>query len=366
MEGFADPSDGYFDISEFLASKQGFLPIPILITEPAVGYGAGVAVGYFHDKLTGKEVYEPDMDESKPGRRVPPSMTGAAAAGTENGTRIFGLMHFGVWDNDNIRYTGILGHSKINMQFYGLDGGSGSGSSHPVKFSTKANALLQKILFRAGKSDLFIGTKYIYLGTDTEFDTSFIPIPGLPNINVNENSAGLGLVLEYDSRNSIFTPDQGISAGFEALAYRTAWGSDEEFNKYDMRVLYYTPLTKSFYLGLRGDAKVTDGRAPFYEYPFIDLRGIPVMRYQGEQVLVGEAELRWDVTPRWSAVIFGGAGVTKSPDLGFAESGTVLSKGLGFRYFIARRLGMRIGIDIASGPEDTAFYITVGSAWGRF
>ena len=37
--------------------------------------------------------------------------------------------------------------------------------------------------------------------------------------------------------------------------------------------------------------------------------------------------------------------------------------GVGFRYLIARRLGMYMGADIAKGPEDTAFYIQAGSAW---
>ena len=44
-----DPEDGKFDISDYLASARGFLPIPIIITEPAVGFGLGAAVAYFHE-----------------------------------------------------------------------------------------------------------------------------------------------------------------------------------------------------------------------------------------------------------------------------------------------------------------------------
>jgi hypothetical protein len=36
--------------------------------------------------------------------------------------------------------------------------------------------------------------------------------------------------------------------------------------------------------------------------------------------------------------------------------------GGGFRRLIARRLGMYMGIDVAKGPEDTAYYIQAGSA----
>jgi hypothetical protein len=37
--------------------------------------------------------------------------------------------------------------------------------------------------------------------------------------------------------------------------------------------------------------------------------------------------------------------------------------GGGMRYLIARRLGLQAGFDVARGPEDTVFYLTVGSAW---
>jgi len=43
MDGFTDPADGMFDVSDWLAEKKGFFPVPMIITEPAVGYGAGRA-----------------------------------------------------------------------------------------------------------------------------------------------------------------------------------------------------------------------------------------------------------------------------------------------------------------------------------
>ena len=37
--------------------------------------------------------------------------------------------------------------------------------------------------------------------------------------------------------------------------------------------------------------------------------------------------------------------------------------GVGFRYLLARRLGLAAGFDIARGPEDTTLVITFGNAW---
>ena len=37
-QGFTDPEDGALDMSEFVIDYKGFLPVPLIITEPAVGY----------------------------------------------------------------------------------------------------------------------------------------------------------------------------------------------------------------------------------------------------------------------------------------------------------------------------------------
>ena len=34
---FLDPQDGQLDMSKFLATPRAFLPVPVIITEPAVG-----------------------------------------------------------------------------------------------------------------------------------------------------------------------------------------------------------------------------------------------------------------------------------------------------------------------------------------
>ena len=38
---FRSPEDGWLDASGFLEGRAGFLPVPLIITDPAVGYGGG-------------------------------------------------------------------------------------------------------------------------------------------------------------------------------------------------------------------------------------------------------------------------------------------------------------------------------------
>jgi hypothetical protein len=98
-DNFIDPGDGYFDMRSWLGQKTGFLAVPIIITEPAVGYGGGLAAVFFHGKVLGR--YSDD------GRLVPPSGNGVAAAGTENGSQIAGAFHFGVWNDDRHEIAGL-------------------------------------------------------------------------------------------------------------------------------------------------------------------------------------------------------------------------------------------------------------------
>ncbi|RTZ72878.1 MAG: glyceraldehyde-3-phosphate dehydrogenase [Gammaproteobacteria bacterium] len=357
-ERFIDPEDGKLDASEWLATRTGFLPVPIIITEPAVGYGGGVALAFFHGQFRGT-----DVDDGRGGkRRLAPSVSVVAAGGTENGTRFIGGGHLGIWKDDNIRYIGGIGYADVNMDYYGRGGELGK---RPVHFDSKAFGLLQELQFRLGDSPFFAGFGYRLVDTRNRFDVSgLLPIPGIPAIDFDSRSAGVSLSLKYDTRDNIFTPNEGLDGQIEVTFNGKAWGGDDDFTRYAAFLKYYRRLSDDWVLGLRGDAKAVDGDAPFYEYPFVEMRGIKVMRYQGEKTLLGEAELRWFFTPRWALVGFGGAARTFS---GFAsgDSDVIYSKGLGIRYLIARKLGLQAGIDLARGPEDTAIYFQVGSAWMR-
>ena len=112
------------------------------------------------------------------------------------------------------------------------------------------------------------------------------------------------------------------------------------------------------------DLDFSAGDVPFYALPAINLRGIPANRYQNSHVVVTELEARWDVTLRWSLVGFFGAGWSYSgAGTSDTDNGPFPAGGGGFRYLLARQAGMQVGIDVARGPEDTAFYIQVGGAW---
>ena len=95
----------------------------------------------------------------------------------------------------------------------------------------------------------------------------------------------------------------------------------------------------------------------------MSMRGLPALRYQGNATLLTEGELRFDIVNRWSVVGFGGVGKAFNEWKEFDDADLVGTFGSGFRYLIARKFKLRVGIDVAKGPDTWAYYIVFGSNW---
>ncbi len=368
FEQFIDPHDSKFDASDWLLNKKGFLPVPIIVTEPAVGYGAGAALLFFHAKKDDqylkeiKQEIQKKKEKHKPS--LPPSISGLVGLGTENGTWAAGGFHFGSWKQDRIRYTGGIVYPSVNLTFYGSDSSSNPILNRGLDYNLEGWFLFQELVFRIKNSNFFLGPRFIFYNADSAFDLK-LPIEGLDPWQFNVKSYGIGLEAAYDSRDNIFTPNRGIRADISSMYFNVdgeVTGS-RHYQMTDASSKFYWPLFSNIVLGWRLRGGFGSGDIPFYALPFIDLRGIPAMRYQGENVLVTELETRWNMNDRWSLVFFGGVGVTADSVGDFNDSEDRWAGGAGFRYLMARLLGLYTGIDVARGPEDWAFYIQVGSAW---
>ena len=176
-------------------------------------------------------------------------------------------------------------------------------------------------------------------------------------------SSALGLTAKYENVDSTFTPSRGLIAKLAYMRYDESIASDFDANKINAYMYKYWQLRSNLVLGLRLDGKFSNGDLPFYMEPFIGLRGIPAMCYQGSDVLVGETEVRWNFHPRIGLVGFIGVGRAADSFDELDDASSRVTKGVGIRYYAAKQLGLHGGFDVARGPEDTAFYITFGSAW---
>ena len=349
---FKDPEDGAFDVGGWIATRTGILPLPIIITEPAVGYGGGLAAVWIHGGGLGGLRDAPPGVTGKP---VTPNISAAAGAGTENGTWAAFLAHVGFWKGDRWRYTGVVGRISPKLDTYDAAGNA-------YLFNLDGWMVYQELKRRIGKTDLFFGARFVFLDATTEFESERLP-PDIPSARFDTRDSGLGPVAEYDTRNNQFTPSSGFQVKASAIFYGSYLGGDHDYRRYTADGAFFWDVFPRLVLATRLRTQSVPGDAPFYARPFIRLRGIPTMRYQGETAVSLDGEARFNVAKRWWLVAFAGAGWTDAGSIRVLEDQSVHAGGFGFRYLIARVLGIQTGIDVARGPEKTAFYIVFGSSW---
>ena len=348
---FRDPEDGQFDLSDWLLTRKGFLPIPILVTEPAVGYGGGLAIAFFNQSIAEKST--PD------GRFAPPTILVGGGFYTESKSYGGAGGVFLPFRDDQFRYVGALGGTSLNLEFFGFDP-SGPLADRPLSYELDAWFLVQRLQARIGKSDVFLGAQYTYLDTKS----AFANLPNdIPERDLNTTVGGFATNVGYDTRDNLLDAKRGMDIIAQATWYGPAFGGAESFSKYQVQGLFYGQPTARWGWGLRADARFATGGAPFFMKPWLSMRGIPSGKYLNDVTILGEAELRYSFAARWTLLGFGGAGRV-GETLGNLDDPTVGAGGVGFRYMMARKLGLGSGVDFAFGPDgEFAFYIQTGAAW---
>jgi hypothetical protein len=348
----AASEDGWPDLSDFLDGQYGFLPVAIPITEPAVGYGVGGGVAFISKPLA----------ETRAGLGRP-SITFAGGMATENGTWGAAVGDLRYWLDDRVQTLAGIVHASVNLDFHGI-GQDSVLADQPLRYNLEPTAGALQARYRFGDTRLWAGLSYAFAVTDVSFDAP-AATPGLPDYDSSSRLGGLTASISQDTRDNFFTPVRGTYLQASVAVFAEWLGGDDAFQRVSLSAIQYFALLPSLFLGVRGDAAASFGDAPFYMRPFISLRGVPMMRYQGEETAQAEAELRWQFYKRLSVLGFAGGGVAWNDFVSFDDALDVLSGGGGFRYEVARRYGLHMGLDIAFSRDTTAIYLQVGSAWMR-
>ena len=110
-------------MSYFLENPRGFLPIPIVVTEPAVGYGGGGA-GMF---------LRPRREAGDEGW-ARPDISAVGAFGTQNGTWGAFAGDASRWLDGRLRTLVGAGAGQFNLDFFGL-GSAPSSLDQGVRYS---------------------------------------------------------------------------------------------------------------------------------------------------------------------------------------------------------------------------------------
>jgi outer membrane protein assembly factor BamA len=351
---FVSADDGWFDASEFLDQAYGFVPVAFPITEPAVGYGAGVGL-LFVDRDKAKV-------DSRPGYGRP-NLTAVGGLSTENGTWGVFAADSRYWLNDRLQTLTAGVYASVNLDFYGI-GSDSRLRDNPLRYNLEPRGGVLHSKYRLGSTPFSVGLGYAFAVTEVTFDASASD-SRLPDIGRVSRVGGATLSITYDTRDNIFTPKTGTYIDVSGGVFSPTLGSDGEFQRGGLTVIQYFPFNADWSFGVLGNASFSAGDVPFYMRPYVTLRGVEAMRYQGEETAQIEAEVRWQCWNRFSIVAFGGSGVAWNDRERMDNSVTVNAGGLGFRYELARKYGLHMGLDVAYGPDGAAVYVQVGSAWIR-
>ena len=352
-----DSLDGAFDLSDYIIDANGFVPVPYLITEPALGGFGGALVPVFIkkrppyvDSVKGKAVYT----------QIPPDITGGALAYTANGTWLTFGFRSGTLVKSRIKYLIGGGYADVNMSFYRTFDNLGE---KELKFNFKAAPIILQATKRLGLSRWYAGLRFVFLNAEAKYVGDTLLANIAKTFESDKTISTLGGIVEYDNRDNIFTPDRGMKLHVDGNRADDFLGSDFEYWRINYYTYLYRPLSKKLIGGLRVDGQQVFGDIPFYLLPYMNMRGLPACRYQGNASILSEGELRWDFVKRWSIMAYAGTGKAFDEWSDFKSAEWITSYGTGFRYLLARKFRLRVGIDVAKGPDNWAYYIVFGSNW---
>ncbi|AWW33131.1 hypothetical protein DN752_10550 [Echinicola strongylocentroti] len=331
------------DVLDWMSTDTwSFIPVVTYSPETSLGLGLGAI-----------KVFKPQVGASE---RLRPSSMPITFIYTLKKQAIL-EMDIDLWKNDNRDFfNASLELANYPFEFYGI--GNDLPADNMEDYSSRYFYLrlnyMRKIL------------PNVYVGPWMEYRTEEVykkeeggllaggTIPGSNSPQV----AGIGLKINYDSRNDIFQPDKGSFHQVSWITYHDFFGSDYTYNRYEVDLRKYIPVWKNKVLAVQGYWSFVDGVAPFQQTSLLGgskrMRGYFEGRYRDQLAMVYQAELRMPIYRSLGLVFFGSTGQVAEKLSQYGFDRFHYGAGFGFRYKFMDE-GINIRIDFGFGDQ-TAFY----------
>jgi outer membrane protein assembly factor BamA len=196
-------------------------------------------------------------------------------------------------------------------------------------------------------------------GTDQRYASSetLFPPAGSPGIDAQTNFARYGFFTHYDYLDNPSGPRSGGYYEFQYHRYIDQNLGRFSFNRVDAEARQFIPLfNKRRVIALRAKTTLTDptgpSQVPFYLRPTVggsnDLRGFRQFRFSDNNMMVANAEWRWEVFSGLDMAGFYDAGKVfpRRSQLNFHDLRQ--SAGLGFRFNARGRVFLRIDVGFSN------------------
>ena len=334
-------------------SGRGSLVVaPLPISSPAIGTGAVFAVGYI-------------FPFSKTDKVSPPSVIGAAALFTNNGTRGFALGGQLYLKENTYKITAGFGRGNINYDLFGP--GIYTGLKLPLKQT--GQVFLAELERRVGWK-FFLGPRFLTghsLLTLRPSTDSAIPLP--PDLGLHTTLTAIGARLTRDTSLNRFYPTNGTYFSFTSDFYSQSLGSKYSFQSYTTSFVKYWGLSKTQVLAYDAYFCATGGNPPFYGNCIYgtknQLRGYIAGKYFDRTMVATQLEYRLTLPMRFGLAAFGGVGgvFPGGDQLLFRSNSFLPSGGGGLRFQLSKEYHVNLRADIGRGKDGHTFSMGIGEAF---
>ena len=332
---------------------MNFSFLPFVIYTPETRFGGGIGgIHTFH------------FGDHKPQSR--PNSVSLSAKYTQNRQYAIQLTpRFYLKDQKYYLWSDIL-YQKSPFKFYGL--GNKSPDDMEEDYTPKEIRIWAN-LRRKVYSVLRFGIQYNFEDTNiVEVEEGRLLASGDIPGGGGGRSSGVGVILDWDSRDREFSATAGGLYQASAMIYGGSLGSDFDFTRYLLDLRYYLPILPSHTLALNGFFEFSTGEPPFQKLALLGgrfrMRGYYEGRHRDRNMISFQAEYR--VVPVWwrfGVVGFAAVGDVSRDVSDFRLSEFKFSGGFGFRYQFNPDEGVNLRADFAFGEGTSGYYLTVLEAF---
>ena len=321
--------------------ESPWMIVPLLSSDPKLGTSLGVMGGYLHK-------FDEQSTQSMFALMGTYSSTDSWVSG------MFGQMFF---DKDKQKLTlGYVG-GEIRNDY---DDFLGSGISAQTTDNLKAQFIRYS---HSVGNHWYLGAQFVSsnyaIGANGDLSDwlALISLTGF-------DSAGLGLVAEYDTRDNLRNPKTGQIFEFNNIAYRESLGGDQSFDVYHAKYSQYLKHGNNNVFAWQFSGRWTSD-APIGGYSSVQLRGYVKGNYLAPHYTHFDFEDRISFNETWGMSVFAGLACLYEEASNCNDSEDLYaSAGAGVIYVLKPEAGIVMRAELAKGEADEyVWYLKMGNSF---
>lgn len=321
---------------EYGFGKGSFVVAPIPFKNSLIGAGLALGAGYLFQ-------LDPNSDTS---------IVGLGTMRSENGSSATAVGASLAFNNNRWQMSVTAGEADVNYDIYL--------GSIPVPIR-QTGQLVNTTLFYGVTPEIHFGGGFRYI--DTAIAPAFVG--GTPPPDSNIELAIFSLMAKWDTRDDSFSARNGHLLDVRAQYGDVLNTSGRSYQKAFANFSIYRPITAKHSFAARLSACAVNNNAPFFDKCSLggtdSMRGFTPTRYLDNALLSAQTEYRHQLGKRFSAVLFGGLGMTGASFDTLNDGGLHAAGGLGLRYQLSKKFKAAFSVDASLNDEgEQLIYIYVG------